>query len=129
MCLNCHQDHSKGIARDKMVAWFSHPAKQIVLRSDKDRMPLLYTREEDAGFGAIGCATCHDPHVWTPKHRGAKSSPLARNAKNLEGDPYSSFPQETAIRIRPFISTVTVWRYGKNTSIFMIGSSAMWSII
>ena len=95
MCLNCHQDHPKAIARDKVVAWFSHPAKQIVMRSDKDKMPLLDGGEADADFGAIGCATCHDPHVWAPKHRGAKTPPLARNAKNLEGDPHSSFLRET----------------------------------
>ncbi|BCX89126.1 hypothetical protein MIN45_P1496 [Methylomarinovum tepidoasis] len=100
LCLNCHQDHPQAVAKDKVVKFFSHPHKDIVLRSEPDRIPLLDAREQDSETGAIGCTTCHDPHVWTPRHRQAKRPPLAANRKNLEGDPHSSFlrqlqPQKT----------------------------------
>ncbi len=94
LCLNCHQDHPRAVAKKKVVAWFSHPAKDIVLRSDEAHMPLLDSKEEDADFGVIGCATCHDPHVWTPAHRHATAPPLAGNRDNREGDPHSSFLRE-----------------------------------
>lgn len=91
LCLNCHQDHTNAVGKEKFIEYFSHPHEQIILRSDKDRMPLLGQDESDQDFGAIGCTTCHDPHVWQPGHRNQKRPPLAENNENLAGDPHSSF--------------------------------------
>ncbi len=91
LCLNCHQDHPRAVGKEKFIEFFSHPYKQIVLRSDETQMPLLGEDESDRPTGAIGCATCHDPHVWRPDHRDQEQPPLAANRDNLEGDPHSSF--------------------------------------
>ena len=112
LCLNCHQDHTQALGKEKFIEFFSHPHKQIVLRSNKERMPLLGKDESDQPTGAIGCATCHDPHVWQPDHRDKKQPPLAGNKKNLEGDPHSSF-----LRITQPEKTFCLNCHGKETRV------------
>ncbi len=95
LCLNCHQDHTRAVGKEKRIEFFSHPYKQIVLRSKQEQMPLLGRDESDPPIGAIGCATCHDPHVWQPDHRNKKQPSRSANHDNLEGDPHSSFLRVT----------------------------------
>lgn len=95
LCLNCHQDAKSAPAKEKAIGYFNHPAKDIILQSDKKLMPLLDSKEAVADFGHIACITCHDPHVWRPEHLEKKAPPLAGNRNNLQGDPHTSFLRET----------------------------------
>ncbi|HHJ39347.1 MAG: hypothetical protein AXA67_05110 [Methylothermaceae bacteria B42] len=112
LCINCHQDNAKAVGKEKFIEYFSHPYQQIVLQSDKDKMPLLGKDGSDQAIGAIGCTTCHDPHVWQPDHWNKKQPPLAGNRKNLEGDPNSSF-----LRITKPTKTFCLNCHGKETRI------------
>ena len=94
LCINCHQ--KKGIAEKKIVEYFSHPHKDLILRSDKHLMPLLAKNEKIEEFGEIACVTCHDPHFWDPdSFQNAKTNPQrikpTGNKDNIEGTPLTSF--------------------------------------
>lgn len=86
LCLNCHQDHPQALARKKVVEAFSHPYQQIILQSKE--LPLLQPNGNTADVGAIGCITCHDPHVWKP-------GDSTRHRENQEGDAQSSFLRQS----------------------------------
>jgi predicted CXXCH cytochrome family protein len=92
LCLNCHQ--KGGLGAKKIARYFSHPSRDMVLRSDKTKMPLLGQDEKEAEFGQIGCVTCHEPHVWKASQRGsAAHGPIAvsGNQENVEGRNLESF--------------------------------------
>jgi cytochrome c553 len=58
LCLNCHQ--KEGVAKEKVIEFYGHPYKDMVLFSDEKVMPLVETAHEKiAEFGAIACITCH----------------------------------------------------------------------
>ena len=92
LCLNCHQPG--GLADKKVVKHFSHPHQDLVLRSDKNQMPLLNAEEKADEFGAIGCVTCHEPHLWRhgdkSKEKG-KTIAVSSNKENVEGRNIDSF--------------------------------------
>ncbi len=88
LCLDCHR--KKGIAEKVVVDHFSHPAKDIILRSDPQVMPLLNAKNEFEEFGAIACVTCHEPHRWVPRETQIAQQPLSP-AKNQEGNVLNSF--------------------------------------
>ncbi len=85
MCLDCHRE--KGAADEAVVAHFSHPRRDLVLRSDPEVMPLVGEEGAIEEFGTIACITCHDPHRWSV-HEATPSPPVARNRR---GDLRSAF--------------------------------------
>ncbi|MCX7098586.1 MAG: NHL repeat-containing protein [Methylococcales bacterium] len=101
LCINCHQ--KKGVAEKKVVKAFTHPHKNVVLRSDKTVMPLLDDKEKANEFGEIACITCHDPHFWNAdKLQQAKKQPKSvvavGNKDNVEGTPLTSFLRTKGIK-------------------------------
>jgi len=74
MCLNCH--HKDGAADKAQIKYFSHPTKDMILRSNKKIMPLLDKNNKISEFGEIACITCHNPHRWSA-HKDIKESVIA----------------------------------------------------
>ncbi len=96
LCLNCHAKN--GVAKESIVNHFSHPAKDLVLRSDPKVMPLLNEQEEIAEFGAIACITCHEPHHWQAGSKGSDEFDKIMNAKNQDGNVLNSFLRRSSIK-------------------------------
>ncbi len=88
LCLNCHQQG--GMAEKRAVKYFSHPYRDMILRSDKNIMPLLGKNGTIKEFGSIACITCHEPHLWQPLAVNKNPQPLLTK-KNLEGTSKDSF--------------------------------------
>ncbi len=65
LCLACH--HLENGLEAKAVEHFSHPFRDLIMRSDPKELPLLDQHDEFAEFGRIACISCHDPHVWTSR--------------------------------------------------------------
>lgn len=84
LCLDCHSGR-----KPKTITEFTHPYRDLILRSDPKVLPLLDTEDKNVEFGRIGCVTCHDPHRWAPKQQGAVVQ--KPTAENLEGDARGSF--------------------------------------
>ena len=84
LCLDCHRN--KGVAEKAVIEHFSHPSRDVALRSDPAVMPLLNGGDEIAEFGVIACITCHDPHRWHPK-----ADKLLTPGANQEGNVLNSF--------------------------------------
>ncbi|MFK5985567.1 MAG: cytochrome c3 family protein, partial [Pseudomonadota bacterium] len=113
-CINCHQDN--GLAKEKVVNRFSHPYKDLILRSDPKQMPLLKltkaidntidsNREVIDEFGIIACISCHNPHSWEPI--GVKEKiKIDKNIsiKNKEGNSNNSFLRQQDIKGRFCVS-------------------------
>ncbi|NOZ52832.1 MAG: hypothetical protein GXP08_06750 [Gammaproteobacteria bacterium] len=94
LCLDCHRN--KGSAEEVIVEHFSHPSKDLVLRSAPKIMPLLNAKNEIEMFGSIACITCHEPHRWeagskTPKLDTLFSEEALFPAKNQDGNVLNSF--------------------------------------
>ena len=88
LCLNCHQE--KGMGEKKEIKYFTHPSRDLILRSDEKVMPLLDKDEKISEFGAIACITCHEPHLWQPL--SVDNDPKASgNQNNLEGTIKNSY--------------------------------------
>lgn len=102
LCINCHQKN--GIAEKKIVKFFNHPHKDIVLRSDKKIMPLLNAKEKIDNFGEIACKTCHEPHFWSAKiqKNALQSKPKTilspGQTENVEGSPLNSFLRTEGVK-------------------------------
>jgi predicted CXXCH cytochrome family protein len=100
LCLNCHQE--KGIAEDKPIDHFAHPYKTIILRSNKDTLPLLQeTDEKPEERGMIACITCHEPHHWKPKteqEKQQKNYQHTRFTENQEGTVLTSFLRQKGVK-------------------------------
>jgi hypothetical protein len=100
LCLNCHQ--KKGIAEDKPIDHFAHPYKTIILRSNKDTLPLLQeTDEKPDEHGMIACITCHEPHHWKPKtkqEKQQKNHQHTRFTDNQEGTVLTSFLRQKGVK-------------------------------
>jgi len=93
LCINCHQDN--GIAKEKVVNHFSHPYKDLILRSNSEQMPLVNDKNEKMNeFGMIACISCHDPHSWSPAK--TKKEPLKK--ENKEGYSHTSFLRQADVK-------------------------------
>jgi len=64
----------------------------MILRSDKNKMPLLDKNNEISEFGEIGCITCHNPHRWSAhKDIEDKATEKGSDVKDENGNILSSF--------------------------------------
>ncbi len=90
LCLSCHQ--KEGVGEGAVVALFSHPKEDMVLRSAPDVMPLLQEGEIKE-FGEIACITCHNPHRWS-----AHKDQAAPTEENSAGDITNSFLRLTHLK-------------------------------
>ncbi len=88
ICLNCHQ--KDGLEEVSQITYFSHPDKDLILRSDKHNMPLLNSNNEISKFGKIGCITCHNPHRWSA-YTELENHAINSNKTDISGDILSSF--------------------------------------
>ena len=101
-CMSCHDEN--GPAKDKGVGADSHPVgvdvKGLAIRAsagdwratnnEAALLPLpLYDKggRHTLAGGRVGCASCHDPHVWSADGRVLP----AQDAKKTEGGPDDSF--------------------------------------
>ena len=98
ICLDCHRD--KGVAQKAWVAHFSHPAEDLVLRSNPREMPLINAANRRAEFGVIACVTCHEPHRWSADLSDSQP-PLEfefdEQAGNVRGDMSNSFLRKKGV--------------------------------
>ena len=92
ICLDCHR--KKGAAEKTIVEHFSHPRKDLVLRSEPEVMPLVNESGETDEFGAIACITCHNPHRWTVDK--LQTSPQI--AENQDGNTLNSFLRHKGVK-------------------------------
>ncbi len=92
LCLDCHRE--KKVAEKAIVEHFSHPYKDLVLRSNPQSMPLVDESGEIDEFGVIACITCHDPHRWTAD----KSQIPSSIAENQDGNALNSFLRRKGIK-------------------------------
>ncbi len=86
LCNDCHK--ANGSAKDKLITGHSHPTG-IELRSGMKSgvLPLFSaTGNRPHGSGVIDCATCHDPHRWSPTPEGMEAA-----SRDNEGDGRNSF--------------------------------------
>ena len=92
-CFACHRD--KGIARDKQLEHYTHPHRDLVLKSNSERFPLIDQFGNTEPEGQIACITCHDPHRWTPKSMSqteqVPSEYSLKKVENEEGTVLNSF--------------------------------------
>ncbi|RKZ67183.1 MAG: hypothetical protein DRQ44_05940, partial [Gammaproteobacteria bacterium] len=97
ICLNCHRE--EGVADKSQIKYFSHPAKDLILRSDKNKMPLLDKNNEISEFGEIACITCHNPHRWSAD-KGIEDQAIktCELEKNDSGNVLSSFLRNKEIQ-------------------------------
>ena len=90
ICLNCHSKN--GSAEKAQIKLFTHPAKDMILRSDKKQMPLLDEDNKVNEFGKIACITCHNPHRWSG-NKSMEDDLMKKNksAENDDGNILNSF--------------------------------------
>ena len=102
LCLNCHQDGDKSLSKEKPIAHYGHPYKDILLRSDPEKMPLLKEEDEEIEeIGVIACITCHDPHSWKPiDSHGEKPYAVLdpKKQENVEGNALTSFLRHKGVK-------------------------------
>lgn len=92
-CSGCHSD--RGIAKNKTPDHLEHPEKVVAWSNDsrhiyhKDKkipdIPVYDQTGEKQHRGQITCASCHNPHQWSP------GNAKAGTGKNEEGNVLSSF--------------------------------------
>jgi len=85
-CFACHRD--KGIAKEKQVKLYTHPQRDLLLKSNPAKFPLVDKYGNTKAEGQIACITCHNPHRWMPT--GGKHSTI-RKGQNEEGNVLNSF--------------------------------------
>jgi len=95
ICLDCHRD--RGVAQDAWVEHFSHPAEDLVLRSDPKDMPLINEANRRAEFGVVACVTCHEPHRWRVDSQPPLDFKLDKERENLTGNVASSFLRRESV--------------------------------
>ena len=83
-CLACHSEKRAAAEKTIFKTHFTGPiAKRISLKD----LPLYPSNSEDAKE-SIACATCHDPHRWSPDYTGTEQG---GEEGNMEGSGKDSF--------------------------------------
>ncbi len=102
LCLNCHQDGEKALGKEKPIEHYGHPHKDILMRSDPEKMPLLKALDEKIEeIGVIACITCHEPHSWKPIDTHEKKPYTVLDPKkqeNVEGNALTSFLRHKGVK-------------------------------
>ncbi len=93
LCFDCHR--RKGRAGEKVVKDYTHPYKDIILRSRTSILPLFNGKEEKAQFGEIRCVTCHEPHRWSSPEGDEGSR---KSSENREGTVLDSFLRRKGVK-------------------------------
>ncbi len=106
ICLDCHR--KEGNAEKMIVEHFSHPEKDLILRSNPKILPLINAKNEIEEFGSIACITCHEPHRWEPKEKEMKNEKTSQTKpivtsekilkKNKDGNVLNSFLRRKGIK-------------------------------
>jgi hypothetical protein len=89
LCLGCH--HDEGIAEKRVIKDYTHPYLDLVMHSDRQSMPLLDSDETIESTGQIACITCHNPHVWSPRHEHPPHVQSITSDKEQDGTVMDSF--------------------------------------
>ncbi len=65
-CLSCHAEN--GLAKDKLTGKYSHPVGTVPrrIKQEEAALPLFDDKGKRDPGGKISCASCHDPHRWSP---------------------------------------------------------------
>ncbi|MDH5432885.1 MAG: hypothetical protein OEY19_03005 [Gammaproteobacteria bacterium] len=89
-CLDCHKED--GVAEKKALKGHNHPVsvKPNISDAKTGVLPLFTTEGVRDHEGLVDCASCHNPHQWSPEKSKNK------NTKSKEGDPGNSFLRLTA---------------------------------
>ncbi len=87
LCLACHRKENPLDAKE--VERYTHPWKDLILRSDPGVMPLIDEKGKITKFGRIGCITCHEPHRWHPGNERPSNAEVTHG--NEEGTVLNSF--------------------------------------
>jgi predicted CXXCH cytochrome family protein len=92
LCKDCHQ--KTGLAKDKVLADVSHPLGRHPEHMQHDRRLPLFDRNGNRieHNGLVDCATCHNPHQWTPQI----PQPGLTVTLDQEGDASNSFLRVSA---------------------------------
>jgi predicted CXXCH cytochrome family protein len=94
LCQGCH--HEAAIAEKRVIKDYSHPYQDLVMYSDRDTLPLLDSDEKIDVTGQIGCITCHNPHVWSPRKADPSHEQVTPLGQDQDGTVLDSFlrPQQ-----------------------------------
>lgn len=95
-CFDCHRN--KGIGEKKVVRKYTHPGMDLVLMSSTSILPLFDKYGKRSEFGEIRCATCHDPHGWSPTPPNPLFSKEGEPNKNTEGNVLNSFLRRKGVK-------------------------------
>lgn len=92
LCKDCHQQG--GLAKDKVLAAYSHPlGKHPEHMQPTHALPLFDSNgKRTVHNGLVDCATCHNPHQWTPQI----PKPVDLAIPDQEGDARTSFLRVSA---------------------------------
>jgi predicted CXXCH cytochrome family protein len=96
LCLSCHRD--EGIGENSVINDYSHPYQDLVMHADRESMPLLDLDERSVSTGQIGCVTCHNPHVWSPRHAYTTHKQSTPFDKDSDGTVMDSFLRQEQIQ-------------------------------
>lgn len=102
LCFDCHR--KGGTAEKKGIKEYTHPYRDMVLRSRTSVFPLYSGDWRKTEFGQIRCVTCHEPHRWEPV--SLQNPPLTkggeggfvRETRNEEGTALNSFLRRKGIK-------------------------------
>ena len=92
LCKDCHQQ--TGLAKDKVLPPYSHPLGKHPERMQPTKfLPLFDSNGKRTDHnGLVDCASCHNPHQWTPQI----PNPGKQATADQEGDARNSFLRVSA---------------------------------
>ncbi len=83
-CTSCHSEN--GLGKKKLTGKYTHPVevKPQRIKQEGNELPLFTDKGRRDPEGKISCASCHDPHRWSPTNDD-------RGGDTKEGDVNNSF--------------------------------------